>query len=139
MPRFRTAVVSVAVAVSLLTAAGIATAANDGPTRSDDARKTTAGASRDGARALCKHAPRMDKRIARALKRLDAGPARRGSVDRLEKRVERAKAAGHDEIANYLDHRLKFRRSLVPTLEQRQKDLDKVERWCKAERGGRAG
>lgn len=139
MSRFRTAAVSAAVLASLLTAAGIATAAGEDATPSDEARKTAAAPSRDGARALCKHAPRMDKRIDRALKRLNAGPVRRGSVDRLEKRLERAKAAGHDEIANYLENRLKFRRSLVPTLDQRSKDLAKVEQWCRTERGGKTG
>ena len=72
------------------------------------------------------------------LKRLKAGPARRGSVKRLEKRVERAKAAHHDAIETFLDHRLEFRRSLVPTLEQRQKDLGKVRTWCKSHDNGRA-
>ncbi|MCM2577827.1 hypothetical protein [Streptomyces meridianus] len=139
MSRFRTAAVSAAVLASLLTAAGIATAAGDDATSSDEARKTAAASSRDGSRSLCKHAPRMDKRIARAVKRLNAGPARRGSVDRLEKRLERAKAAGHDEVANYLENRLKFRRTLVPTLEQRRKDLTKVEQWCRTERGGKEG
>ena len=136
MSRFRTAAVSAAVFVSLLTAAGIATAAGDDATPSG-APKASAAPSRDGARALCRHAPRMDRHIARALKRLNAGPVRRGSVDRLEKRVERAKAAGHDEIANYLENRLKFRRSLVPALEQRRKDLDKVQEWCTSQRGAR--
>lgn len=60
----------------------------------------------------------------------------RGSVARLEKRVERAKAAGHTEIQNFLDHKLTYRKSLVPTFQQRQKDLAKVADWCRTHNNG---
>ncbi|MGD1225028.1 hypothetical protein AB9Q10_42175 [Streptomyces krungchingensis] len=89
-----------------------------------------AGPTGDGAQALCKRAPKIDHRIDRALKRLQAGPGRRGSVARLEQRVANAKKAGHDEIATYLKDRLTFRTSLVTTLQQRQKDLKDVRTWC---------
>ncbi|MGW3117461.1 hypothetical protein ACWDBW_09965 [Streptomyces sp. NPDC001107] len=38
---------------------------------------------------------------------------RRGSIARLRQRVDNAKAAGHNEIATYLQDRLTFRKSLV--------------------------
>ncbi|MFE2135310.1 hypothetical protein ACFW9X_19265, partial [Streptomyces sp. NPDC059466] len=66
-----------------------------------------------------------------------AAPAR-GTVARLEQRVANAKAAGHTEIEKYLNDRLTFRRSLIPTLEARQKDLSQVEKWCDANDDGKA-
>ncbi|MET8248577.1 hypothetical protein ABZV31_31785 [Streptomyces sp. NPDC005202] len=85
----------------------------------------------DGARALCKRVPKIDRRIDRALKRLEAGADRRGSIARLQQRVDNAEKAGHAEIATYLKDRLAFRKSLVTTLKQRQKDLAGVRTWCK--------
>lgn len=90
----------------------------------------------DGAHVLCKRLPKIDNRIDRALKRLNAGVDTRGSIARLQKRVDNAKAAGHDEIATYLQDRLTFRKSLVPTLQQRQKDLSGVKTWCESNNEG---
>jgi hypothetical protein len=90
----------------------------------------------DGAKALCKRLPKIDNRIDRALKRLNAGVDTRGSIARLQKRVDNAKSAGHDEIATYLQDRLTFRKSLVPTLQQRQKDLAGVKTWCESNDNG---
>ncbi|MGP3949763.1 hypothetical protein [Streptomyces sp. 7N604] len=134
---------SVAVALAALTTTGVllgvagtaVAGGGDGGTPSASAARTADGeGAGDGARALCKHAPKIDKRIERALHRLSAGAAKRGSIARLEKRVANAKAAGHDEIETYLNHKLTFRRSLVPTLEQRQKDLTEVRKWCRENR-----
>ncbi|MFD9001085.1 hypothetical protein ACFV0T_08970 [Streptomyces sp. NPDC059582] len=90
----------------------------------------------DGARALCKRLPKIDDRIDRVLTRLNAGVDTRGSIARLQKRVDNAKAAGHDEIETYLQDRLTFRKSLVSTLRQRQKDLAGVKTWCQADGNG---
>ncbi|AVH56444.1 MULTISPECIES: hypothetical protein [Streptomyces] len=84
----------------------------------------------DAAEVLCKKVPKIDRRIDRALKRLDAGVGTRGSVARLERRVDNAKKVGHDEIATYLQGRLDFRKSLVPTLQERKEDLADVKTWC---------
>ncbi|GAA3804262.1 hypothetical protein [Streptomyces chiangmaiensis] len=92
----------------------------------------------DGAHALCKRVPKIDRRIERALKRLDGGAGVRGSVARLQRRVDNAKKAGHDEIATFLEDRLAFRKSLVPTLQQRRKDLEGVKTWCAAHDNGKA-
>lgn len=116
---------SVAAATALLGVAG--TAAAD----STPAPSASAKSGGDGAQALCKRVPKIEKRIHRALQRLEGKAGRRGSVARLEKRLEKAKAAGHTEIANFLDHKLTRRKSLVPTLQQRQKDLAKVATWCR--------
>lgn len=97
-----------------------------------------AGPAGDGAKALCKRAPKVDRRIERALRRLDGGAGTRGSVARLEKRVDNAKKAGHTEIATYLQNRLTFRKSLGITLRQRQKDLAAVRTWCRGNDDGKA-
>ncbi|MGW4222125.1 hypothetical protein ACWEG1_01575 [Streptomyces bauhiniae] len=120
----RTLLAGLATAALLAGSAGAASAADASP----------AG---DGARALCKRAPKVDQRIDRALKRLDAGKARRGSVARLQQRVDNAKKAGHTEIATFLQGRLDTRESLKKDLEQRKKDLAGVKTWCAKNGGGK--
>ncbi|WP_351224842.1 hypothetical protein [Streptomyces sp. NPDC002133] len=90
----------------------------------------------DGAKALCKRVPKIDKRLERALDRLGGDATQRGSISRLEKRVENAGKAGHTEIETYLNDKLTFRRALVPTLEKRRKDLAAVKSWCEANSDG---
>ncbi|MBN0047830.1 hypothetical protein JS756_27715 [Streptomyces actuosus] len=92
----------------------------------------------DGAAALCKRVPKLERRIDRALKRLEAGADARGSVARLQQRVDSAEKAGHDEIATFLKDRLAFRKSLAASLPQRKKDLSEVRTWCKDNSGGKA-
>ncbi|MER0484907.1 hypothetical protein ABR737_42425 [Streptomyces sp. Edi2] len=120
---------SVAVATALLGVAGTAAADSSTPAPSASAKTRTG----DGAQALCKRAPKIEKRLHRALHRLQGKAGVRGSVARLEKRAENAKAAGHTEIATFLNHKLAHRKSLVPTLQQRQKDLAKVATWCRSQ------
>lgn len=127
--RTRTTVVSLMAVGALLGAAGAASA--------DDSGKKPSGVpTGDGAHALCKRVPKIDKRIDRILGRLNGDATERGSIARMDKRVANAKSAGHTEIEKYLDKRLTHRRSLVPTLESRQKDLASVAKWCKANKNG---
>ncbi|MFE9453320.1 hypothetical protein [Streptomyces sp. NPDC006739] len=128
----RTLLVGAAVAAILAGGTGAAVAEST-PASAPTAKSTPAG---DGAKALCKRAPRIEHRIDRALERLNAGPNQRGSIARLQQRVDKAKAAGHSEIATYLQDKLTFRKSLVTTLQQRQKDLAGVQNWCKNNKGG---
>ncbi|MEU6255070.1 hypothetical protein [Streptomyces sp. NPDC047043] len=121
----RTLLVGLAATALLATGTGAATA--DSTTTPAPAATPTG----DGAKALCKRAPKIDHRIDRALKRLNAGADKRGSIARLQQRVDNARSAGHDEIATYLQDRLTFRKSLLTTLQQRQKDLADVRTWCK--------
>ena len=121
-PRRRRRTLFVGLAMTALLAGGTTAASAE----STPAPKPTG----DQAHALCKRVPKIDKRIERALKRLNAGVDRRGSVARLQQRVDNAKKAGHNEIAAYLQDRLTFRKSLVPTLQKRQKDLTEVRTWC---------
>ncbi|MFJ5273219.1 hypothetical protein [Streptomyces sp. NPDC088358] len=131
MPSTRKTVVSLVAVGTLLGAAGVAAA--------DTASPAPSGApTGDGAAALCRRAPKVDQRIDRILERLHADASRRGSVARLEQRVAHARSAGHKEIESYLNDRLTFRRSLIPTLEARQKDLSQVEKWCGANHNGSA-
>ncbi|MGW2964322.1 hypothetical protein ACWGJB_26145 [Streptomyces sp. NPDC054813] len=121
--RRRTLLVGLAAAALMTTGTGVATA--------DSTPAPAATPTGDGAQALCKRAPKIDRRIDRALQRLNAGADRRGSIARLQQRVDNAKAAGHSEVATYLQDRLTFRKSLVPTLRQRQSDLADVRTWCR--------
>ncbi|GAA0690301.1 hypothetical protein GCM10010193_50800 [Kitasatospora atroaurantiaca] len=87
----------------------------------------------DGAKAICKRLPKTEKRITAAITRLNGDATVPGSVARLEQRVANAKAAGHTEIYTYLNDRLTFRKSLLPTLQTRQTDLKAVATWCAAQ------
>ncbi|MEV6023644.1 hypothetical protein [Streptomyces sp. NPDC052036] len=131
--RQRTLLAGLATAALLVSGTGAAVAAT--PAASAPTAPAPTG---DGAQALCKRVPKIDRRIERALKRLDGDARVRGSVARLQQRVDNANKAGHTEIATYLQHRLDFRKSLVPTLEQRQKDLAGVKSWCSAHGNGKA-
>ncbi|AYG78192.1 hypothetical protein DWB77_00299 [Streptomyces hundungensis] len=90
----------------------------------------------DGARSICKREPKSEKRIERALNRLGGGADTLGSVARMQQRVDNAKKEGHTAIATYLDHKLTYRKGLVTTLQQRQKDLKDVASWCTANNNG---
>ncbi|MFG2604682.1 hypothetical protein ACGFT2_14185 [Streptomyces sp. NPDC048514] len=118
--------------------AATAVLAGTAGTAAADAGTPPAAPAGDGAKALCKRVPKVDRRIERALKRLDAGAGTRGSVARLQKRVDNARKAGHTEIATYLQNRLTSRKSLRTDLQQRQKDLTAVRTWCKDDDGGKA-
>ncbi|MEV7201575.1 hypothetical protein [Streptomyces griseoluteus] len=126
----RTLLAGLATAALLAGSAGAASAADASP---------GAKPAGDGARALCKRAPKVDRRIDRALKRLDAGQARRGSVARLQQRVDNARKAGHTEIATFLQGRLDTRESLRKDLQERKKDLAGVKTWCAKNDGGTKG
>ncbi len=140
--RHRTAVVGL-VAAALLAGGTCAAVADGGTvTPAATAPAPTAPAAKapptgDGAHRLCARVPKIDRRIARALKRLNAGAGVRGSVARLQRRVDNAEKAGHDAIKTYLDDKLTFRKSLVPTLQQRQTDLADVKTWCGAHNNGK--
>ena len=131
MPTRRTLVSGVAaltLAGSLLGASAPAFAASSTPGSTAAAKAPVLGE----ARAICARAPRIEARITRALARL-AGPAtERGSIARLTKRVDKARAAGDSAIETYLNDRLTTRKGLVGTLTRRQADLKTVETWCSA-------
>jgi len=100
--------------------------------------KPTAPPKGDGAKAICKRLPKTQEHLTKALTRLNGDATVPGSIARLEARVANAKSAGHTEIQTYLNDRLTFRKSLVPTLETRRKDLAAVAAWCAAQTGSSA-
>ncbi|MBC3843917.1 hypothetical protein GXW82_38070 [Streptacidiphilus sp. 4-A2] len=79
----------------------------------------------------------MEARISRDLARLNGPVTEVGSIARLAQRVDDAKTAGHAAIETYLQNRLTYRQSLVPTLQQRQTDLGAVNTWCAANDNGK--
>ncbi|MFE2446199.1 hypothetical protein ACWDHW_09360 [Streptomyces melanosporofaciens] len=140
MHRGKSVIVACAATAALLGPVGVAAADGSAPASTPAAApsaKPHKGAG-DGSQGLCKRSTKIDKRLDRALKRLKGQANVKGSVARLAKRVERAKKADHTEVETFLNHKLTFRRSLVTTLEQRQKDLSKVRTWC-ASRGAGSG
>lgn len=90
----------------------------------------------DGSKALCRRVPRLERRLDRAVRRLEAGAGTRGSIARLQERVDNANSAGHAAVAKFLGDRLTHRKSLLPNLEQRQTDIKSVADWCLTTRNG---
>jgi hypothetical protein len=128
--RARLAVVGLAVAGTLL-AGGPAFAASGTATPAAHAPKG------DGAHALCLRVPKLERRIERALDRINGGVGVRGSIAHLEARVDNAKKLNHTAIATYLQDRLNTRKAMVPTLQERQADLKSVQAWCGANDNGK--
>jgi hypothetical protein len=92
---------------------------------------TTATAPKnDGAKGICKRLPQTERRVDAALDRLRGPVTENGSIARLEQRVDDARNAGHTAVFTYLNDRLTFRKSLLPTLTDRQNDLKAVATWC---------
>lgn len=129
MLTFKKAAVSFLALGSLLAGAGAAVA--DGGTPSGHAAR-----SGDGAQALCKRVPKIEKRVERALERINGDADERGSLARLEQRVAAAEDAGHTEVHTFLNNRLTARKTLKTTLEQRGKDVAAVKTWCQAQKNG---
>ncbi|MBC9729979.1 hypothetical protein [Streptomyces sp. TRM68367] len=120
----KTVVIGVTVA-ALMGVAGTAVAENAGASPS---HKPAATAGKAGVEKLCKRAPKMEQRIEKKLRRLEGSG--KGSIAKLERRADAAKAAGDSAVAKYRDDQLAFRKSLVPTLQQRERDLAKVHSSC---------
>jgi hypothetical protein len=137
----RTAVVpglvALALAGSLLGASAPAFAAATPAAASAAASSPAAGPKSDGAHGICLRATRVEARITRDLARLNGPVTEVGSVARLAKRVQDAQSAGHTAIQKYLQDRLTYRQSLLPTLQQRQSDLVSVNAWCAANGNGK--
>lgn len=128
----RTGVAVTAAAAALLAAAGTAAADTTAPTTSATATAPAAGKAPagDGARALCRRLPAVDAHIDRALARLNGPVTERGSIARLQKRIDNADAKGDTAVSTFLKDRLAFRQSLLPSLTKRSADLDAVRTWC---------
>ncbi|MGW2520715.1 hypothetical protein ACWC09_27595 [Streptomyces sp. NPDC001617] len=131
MLRRKATMVALATVTMLLAGSGAAVADDATP-----ARSASSGTGGGAGHRLCKRAPQVEERVEKALTRLNGPVTQRGSIARLQKRVDNAKAAGNTEIETFLSHRLTYRKSLVPTLQQRSKDLAQVTTWCGAHNDG---
>ena len=129
----RTAVAVTAAAAALLTAAGTAAADTTAPAPTATAAAPGKAPTGDGARALCRRLPAVDAHIDRALARLNGPVTERGSIARLQKRIDNADAKGDTAVSTFLKDRLTFRQSLLPSLNKRSTDLDAVRTWCAAQ------
>ncbi|MFC4495416.1 hypothetical protein ACFPA8_14875 [Streptomyces ovatisporus] len=139
MIKVKTTTVALTTVAALLAtggaAAAVATSDSGASPASADASKSEATSAKhapkkDGAKRLCKRAPKIDKKIDRVLRRLDGDVKKRGSLERLEKRIDNAKKLDHGAVEEFLGERLKDRRALGPRLEDRKKDLAKLRTWC---------
>ncbi|GAA2082691.1 hypothetical protein GCM10009780_20910 [Actinomadura alba] len=124
--------------VGALVFAGGPAAQADTPTPSPTASSKSAAPDKSAqdrlakrAKRMCARADRVEKRVDRLVKRLSAGPAARGSIQRLQKRAAavRSKDAA---LADILDGRVRIRQSRLSTLKLRQQQLPKVEKWCES-------
>lgn len=132
-----TALGTLALGGTLLATAVPAQAQDASPSAAPSAKPLTAPKG-DGAKGICKRLPKTRQRVEASLDRLNGPATTAGSIARLEQRVDNAKTAGHTEIYTYLNDRLTFRKSLVPTLKTRQDDLASVATWCSAQGLGQA-
>lgn len=135
----RTAAMTATVAGLVLTgslAAGVAPSYADGTGSSATSVSAGKAPKSDGAKVLCRRVPRLERRLDRAVNRLDAGVGTRGSIARLQARIDNANDAGHTAIAKFLGDRLSHRKELLPNLTQRQSDIKDVATWCKANHAG---
>ncbi|WP_030159014.1 hypothetical protein [Streptomyces sp. NRRL S-244] len=134
LPNRRTAAAAIgalALAGALISAAPAqAESASPAPAAPKTAKSAPKG---DGAKAICKRLPKTETRVSTAIGRLKGDATVPGSVARLEQRVANAQTAGHTEVHTYLNDRLTFRKSLLPTLQKRQDDLKAVSTWCSAQ------
>ncbi|MFC1417053.1 hypothetical protein [Streptacidiphilus cavernicola] len=121
-----------ALAGALLAGGSPAVAASTTPSTAPSAGSAAKDPAQAQAKAVCARAPKVDARLTRALDRLHGSAHERGSIARMQKRVDLAKSAGQTAIATYLGDRLTNRQNLVGTLTTRQTDLKSVETWCTA-------
>ncbi len=131
--RLRSAAAVAMTVAAVLGATGTATAdtgSTPSSTPSTSTSKAGTAKTADGAKSLCRRLPKIDARIDRALARLNGPATERGSIARLQKRVDNAKAKNQTAVETFLNDRLTFRTSLVPMLNQRSTDLDAVRSWC---------
>ncbi|TJZ42224.1 hypothetical protein FCH28_34980 [Streptomyces piniterrae] len=145
-----TALAGLALAGSLLSAAAPANAAESGGGPAASPSKQTSdhqrhaqgkgeGKGKGKGKGICARVPRLEKRIDRALARLNGGVHTRGSIARMEQRVKNARAKDHDEVATFLQDRLTRRKQLKPGLTRQRGDLKAVAEWCSTRDNSKAG
>ncbi|MCF2530997.1 hypothetical protein [Yinghuangia soli] len=88
------------------------------------------GGDAAGTPRICNRVGALDARLDKALARLNGGQDTPGSIARMQMRFDRQKAAGHAEVATYLQDRLTARQALQPILTKSKADLAAVKTWC---------
>lgn len=78
----------------------------------------------------CARIPHLQLRTERLLERLPAGEDRRGSIAWLRARAERARAAGHEQLATLLDDRADLLDQKLDMLPAQQQWLTHAADWC---------
>ncbi|BDM69547.1 hypothetical protein HEK616_30340 [Streptomyces nigrescens] len=127
----------------LLTGAASANAADSGSPSSSEASATAPhhgkGQGNGHGKGICHRVPKLEKRIDKALDRLNGDAHTRGSIARMEQRVKNARAKHRDAVATFLQDRLTHRKELKPTLTRERTDLKAVAAWCAKKNGGNQG
>ncbi|MEU6328873.1 hypothetical protein ABZ851_16610 [Streptomyces sp. NPDC047049] len=124
---------------SLLATAGPANAANAGSPASAPAATSPKTGHKGHGKSLCERVPHIEKRINKALDRLNGDASTRGSIARMEARVKKAHSKGHDEVATFLQDRLTHRKELKPNLTRKLRDLKAVATWCEKKKDDAKG
>ncbi|WP_369360666.1 hypothetical protein [Streptomyces sp. cg2] len=117
-------------------AAGAPSYAADSAAPASTATAHAKGPKGDGAKALCRRVPKLEKRIEKRITRMTGDVGTRGSIKYLEQRIANAKKADHQAIATFLGDRLTTRKTLLPLLKQKQTDLKAVATWCSTHNDG---
>ncbi|MDI2132231.1 hypothetical protein [Yinghuangia seranimata] len=116
-------------AIGALIAATAATVLVASPASADGSGGAS-GAPSGKTPKICSKVDAIEARLDKSLTRLNGDQNTIGSIARMQARFDRQKAAGHAEVATYLQDRLTTRQALVPLLTKSKTDLAKVKDWC---------
>ncbi|MGH8777405.1 MAG: hypothetical protein ACRDWI_20470 [Jiangellaceae bacterium] len=122
-------IVAIAALSAVTTVGGVTVAMAGG---SDDPAGNSEWAER--ADRICERAPNVQDRVGNLLERIHGGDDVRGSIAWLTARAEQAREEGHENVANFLEHRATIRAERVDVLIARQDALGDAAAWC-SERG----
>lgn len=78
----------------------------------------------------CLRIPNLELRTTNLEKRLDGDASTIGSLAWLQAKVDQAKAAHRDQLATVLENRLAVRKKTRQVLDQRQADLQRLQKRC---------
>ena len=104
-------------------AVGVATAASgDGSGSGADLRPRI--------ELACQRIPNLELRTNNVLERLQGDVDTLGSLEWLQRQIERARAQNREQLAVVLENRLEVRRALIPVLQQRLELLARLSDRC---------
>lgn len=91
----------------------------------------------DRVRILCERVPFLLRRAQNLLDRIQGGEDVVGSLAWLDARIERARAAGRDDLVVVLTNRREIRAGLIPVLQRHIARLTQILERCKQLQDGR--